>query len=50
MSEVVNKLYTFLVKIDDAQFQALRDHLRQSTWDWDKPRLDAYPSPHLTIK
>ena len=40
MSEVVNELYTFPVKIDDAQFQALRDHLRPSTWNWGKPRLN----------
>ena len=40
MRQIVNKIYTFLAKMDDADFMAWRDFLRPQTEHWDKPRLD----------
>ena len=40
MRQIVNKIYTFLAKMDDADFTAWRDFLQPQTEHWDKPRLD----------
>ena len=40
MRQIVNKIYTFLAKMDDADFAAWRDFLQPQTEHWDKPRLD----------
>ena len=39
--EVADKLYTFLVKIDNPHSQAVCDHWWQDVWKWDKPKLHA---------
>ena len=38
MREIVSKIYTFLVKAEDADFVAWRDFLRPQTYKWDKPK------------
>ena len=40
MRQVVNKIYTFLAKMDDPDFMAWRDFPQPQTEHWDKPRLD----------
>lgn len=40
MREIVNKIYTFLVKMEDPDFAAWRDFVRPQTDKWDKPKLD----------
>ena len=40
MRQIVNKIYTFLVKMDDPDFEAWRDFLRPQTNNWDRPRID----------
>ena len=40
MREIVNKIYTFLVKAEDSDFLAWRDFVRPQTDKWDKPKLD----------
>ena len=40
MREIVNKIYTFLVKMDDPDFTAWRDFVRPQAEHWDKPKLD----------
>ena len=40
MRQIVNKIYTFLAKMDDPDFAAWRDFLQPQTEYWDKPRLD----------
>ena len=40
MRQIVNKIYTFLAKMDDPDFAAWRDFLQPQTEHWDKPRLD----------
>ena len=40
MRQIVNKIYTFLAKMDDADFAAWWDFLQPQTEHWDKPRLD----------
>ena len=40
MRQVVNKIYTFLVKMDDPDFVAWRDFVRSQAEHWDRPRLD----------
>ena len=41
MREIVSKIYTFLVKAEDADFVAWRDFLRPQTYKWDKHKLDS---------
>ncbi len=41
MRQVVDRLYTFLVEIDDPRFQAMLGFWRSSTRRWDEPKLDA---------
>ena len=38
--EIVDKLYTFLLNWDEAELVALRDHRRDETPEWDRPRED----------
>ena len=40
MRQVVDRLYTFHVKIDDPRFQAMLEFWRPSTRNWDEPELD----------
>ena len=40
MREVTDKIYTFLQKWDDPEFEAVRERWRRETWDWGKPKLD----------
>ena len=40
MRQIVNKIYTFLVKMEDPDFAAWRDFLRSQTSKWDRPRID----------
>ena len=40
MRQVVDRLYTFHVKIDDPRFQAMLAFWRPSTRNWDEPKLD----------
>lgn len=40
MRQIVNKIYTFLVKMDDPDFEAWRDFPRVQTSKWDRPRID----------
>ena len=47
MREIVNKIYTFLVKAEDPDFQAFRDYVRPATYEWDKPRLDSVLMHHV---
>ena len=38
--EIVDKLYTFLLNWDEGELVALRDHRRDETSEWDRPRED----------
>lgn len=38
--EIVNKIYTFLVKAEDPNFIAWRDFVRPQSCKWDGPKLD----------
>ena len=38
--EIVDKLYTFLLYMEEAELAALRDHRRSETSEWDRPRED----------
>ena len=38
--EIVDKLYTFRLNWEDAELVALRDHRRDETSEWDRPRED----------
>ena len=40
MRQIVNKIYTFVAKMDDPDFSAWRTFLQPQTEHWDKPRLD----------
>ena len=40
MRQVVNRLYTFHVKIDDPQFQAMLELWQPAIRNWDEPTLD----------
>ena len=40
MREIVDKLYTFLLNMEEAELAALRDHRRSETSEWDRPRED----------
>ena len=40
MKEIVNKLYTFQMRIDDPEFQAWIDHWAAVAEKWDDPELD----------
>lgn len=40
MRLVVNKIYTFLAKMDDPDFTAWRDFVRAQAEHWDRPRID----------
>ncbi|MXW93301.1 MAG: hypothetical protein F4114_12535 [Rhodospirillaceae bacterium] len=40
MRQIVNKIYTFLVKMDDPDFAAWRDFVRVQAEHWDRPRID----------
>ena len=39
MREIVNKIYTFLVKAEDPDFQAWSNFVRPRTYKWDKPKI-----------
>ena len=41
MRQVVDRLYTFHVMIDDPRFQAMLAFWQPSTRRWDEPKLDA---------
>ena len=41
MRQVVDRLYTFHVKIDDPRFQAVLDLWQPVVRNWDEPALDA---------
>ena len=40
MREIVDRLYTFLRNLEAAELAALRDHRRDETSQWDRPRED----------
>ena len=40
MRQIVNKIYTFQVKMDDPDFIAWRDFVRPQAEHWDRPRID----------
>lgn len=40
MKEIVNRLYTFLIRIDDPEFQARIDRWAAVAGKWDDPELD----------
>ena len=39
--EIVDKLFTFLLNMQEEEMEALRDHRRSETSKWDSPREDA---------
>ena len=39
--EIVDKLFTFLLNMQETELEALRDHRRSETSKWDSPREDA---------
>ena len=39
--EIVDKLFTFLLNMQEEEMEALRDHRRSETAKWDSPREDA---------
>lgn len=39
--EIVDKLFTFLLNMQESELEALRDHRRSETSKWDSPREDA---------
>ena len=39
--EIVDKLFTFLLNMQEPELEALRDHRRSETSKWDSPREDA---------
>ena len=49
MREMVNKIYTFLMKAEDPDFQAFRDFVRPGTSEWDKPKLDDVMMHHVEV-
>ena len=40
MRQIVNRLYTFQLKVDDPQFQKMMDRWASIAEKWDKPELD----------
>lgn len=38
--ETVNKIYTFVVKVEDPRFFAWRDFARPQNYEWNRPMLD----------
>jgi hypothetical protein len=38
--EIVDKLFTFLLNMQETELEALRDHRRSETSNWDSPRED----------
>ena len=41
MREFVDKLYTYLLNLEEAELAALRDHQRSETLQWDRPGDDS---------
>ncbi len=41
MREIVDKLYTFLWNFEEPELAALRDHRREETSEWHRPREDS---------
>ena len=40
MREIVDKLYTYLLNFENLELAALRDHRREETQEWARPRED----------
>lgn len=40
MREIVNRLYTFQLRVGEEEFRDYLDRQLTSTWNWDQPRLD----------
>ena len=40
MREIVNKIYAFLIKMEDPDFVAWREFVSPQTEKWDNPKLD----------
>lgn len=40
MREIVNRLYTFQLRVGEEEFRDYLDRQLNSTWNWDEPTLD----------
>ena len=47
MREIVNKLYSFFVKIEDPDFKAWADFVQPQSFHWDRPKIDKVLMHHV---
>ena len=40
MPDIADKLYTCFLNFESLEFTALRDHRREETWEWGRPKQD----------